>query len=77
MYGALCRKFQMHPELLQLLLSTGDLEIVENAPHDYFWGIGRTGQGQNHLGKLLMRIREEMQEEQEQCSEIEVLQDSR
>ncbi|GAQ81151.1 riboflavin biosynthesis protein RibD [Klebsormidium nitens] len=77
MYGALCRKFQMHSELSNLLVSTGDLEIVENAPHDFFWGIGRTGQGQNHLGKLLMRVRRELQEVSEKSPAVEVLQDVR
>lgn len=67
----------MHPELSELLVSTGDLEIVENAPHDFFWGVGRTGQGQNHLGRLLMRVRRDLQEVSEGSPALEVLQDVR
>src|SRR5688572_15018034 len=42
--GVLC-KFQTHAELRELLLSTGDAQIIENAPHDYFWGMGRMAVG--------------------------------
>lgn len=43
-----------------LLLSTDNEYLVEgNNWHDTFWGIC-DGRGQNHLGKLLMQIREEL-----------------
>lgn len=47
------------PELSQLLKGTGDIELVEwNWWHDTFWGkYISTGEGQNNLGKLLMKIR--------------------
>ena len=32
-------------------------EVVEAAPHDFFWGRGIDGSGSNHLGALLMRLR--------------------
>lgn len=42
-----------------LLLATGDEELVEgNTWGDTFWGVCR-GKGENHLGKLLMQIRDE------------------
>ena len=35
-----------------------------NTWHDTFWGVdAKTGEGQNHLGKILMKIREELKEE--------------
>ncbi len=34
-----------------------DEEIIENAPHDYYWGCGADGSGKNQLGKTLMRVR--------------------
>ncbi len=53
-------KFQSHPELRALLLETGDAELIEgNTWNDRFWGVCR-GQGKNHLGKLLMEIRDEL-----------------
>lgn len=47
------------PHLQELLTGTGDAELIEgNWWGDQFWGICR-GIGQNHLGKLLMKIRAE------------------
>ncbi|MCW3060810.1 MAG: hypothetical protein JWQ02_2631, partial [Capsulimonas sp.] len=50
-------KFETHSELREMLLSTGDEEIVENAPGDYYWGIGKDGSGKNMLGKILEEVR--------------------
>ena len=36
--------------------------IVENSPHDYFWGKGIDGNGENILGQLLEAVREELLE---------------
>ncbi len=48
------------PELRALLIATGDAELLEgNTWNDRFWGIWR-GQGKNHLGSLLMKIRAEV-----------------
>lgn len=60
MYLAVRRKFELHPVLQELLLATGDEPIVESAPHDYYWGEGRDGTGQNRLGKIIERIRAEL-----------------
>lgn len=47
------------PKFTHLLVQTGDREIVEvNHWHDTFWGVSaHTNQGENHLGKLIMKIR--------------------
>ena len=48
------------PKLRMLLLHTGEAELIEgNHWHDTFWGICN-GVGENHLGKILMRIRDEI-----------------
>jgi N-glycosidase YbiA len=60
MHRAVHAKFAGHPELRALLLSTGDQEIVENTSHDYYWGCGKDGGGKNMLGKILMKVREEL-----------------
>jgi predicted NAD-dependent protein-ADP-ribosyltransferase YbiA (DUF1768 family) len=57
MKKGLYAKFTQNPALLESLLSTGEREIIENSPYDSFWGCGSKGDGQNHLGKLLMRLR--------------------
>jgi ribA/ribD-fused uncharacterized protein len=56
-------KFTQHDELRALLLGTGDEDLAEAAPNDYYWGVGEDGTGQNKLGLLLMRIRAELREE--------------
>ncbi|MBB3210545.1 hypothetical protein FHS27_006392 [Rhodopirellula rubra] len=58
MRNALTAKFTTHSDLRDALLATGDEELVENAPTDYFWGCGKHGGGQNMLGKLLMETRQ-------------------
>lgn len=51
------------PELAQMLLDTGDEELVEgNWWHDTYWGVCQ-GEGENNLGKLLMKIRDEKRKE--------------
>ena len=63
-----------HTTLLDALLATGDAELVEgNWWHDQYWGVcncGRDGTcaknggvGENHLGKLLMQVRDERRKE--------------
>lgn len=63
MRRAVLKKFQTHTELKELLLSTGEEEIVENAPNDYYWGCGKDGTGKNKLGKILMEIRTHLRAE--------------
>lgn len=60
MYRAVRRKFELHSELKAMLLATGDAELIESAPTDTYWGVGRDGTGQNKLGKMIARIREEL-----------------
>jgi ribA/ribD-fused uncharacterized protein len=46
-----------YSRMQQLLLATGDEELIEgNTWYDTFWGVCN-GVGENHLGKILMEIR--------------------
>jgi len=58
MYTGLLIKFTLRQSMTEALLSTGDAELIEDSPYDYYWGIGKTGLGKNRLGILLMRLRE-------------------
>jgi ribA/ribD-fused uncharacterized protein len=58
-------------KLKQLLLDTGDREIVETSPYDKIWGVGfeaknagrkRRGWGLNLLGKAIMKVRARIKE---------------
>jgi ribA/ribD-fused uncharacterized protein len=53
-------KFDQNPELMTLLKSTAPAELVEgNTWGDTFWGV-YNGKGHNHLGKILMNIRDDI-----------------
>jgi ribA/ribD-fused uncharacterized protein len=54
-------KLATHSEVREALLATGQAEIVENSQTDSFWGWGPDRQGQNHLGKIWMKLRAELQ----------------
>ena len=60
MKRAVKKKFETHPELRKLLLDTGQQDIVENAPGDYYWGCGADGTGKNRLGAILQEVRAEL-----------------
>ena len=60
MYEIVRDKLAQHKEVQDILLSTGDNEIIENSPVDYFWGCGKDGRGRNELGKIWMKLRQEM-----------------
>ena len=58
-------KFAQNPYLAEYLLATGDMELKEgNTWGDVYWGINlRTGEGENHLGQILMALRSRFREE--------------
>lgn len=60
MEGIVRAKLAQHPYVQRKLLETGDAEIVENSPIDSFWGRGPDWQGENHLGKIWMKLRAEL-----------------
>jgi ribA/ribD-fused uncharacterized protein len=64
-------KFTQNPALRQALLDTAGTELVEASPFDRIWGIGLSAtdaraedpsqwRGQNLLGKILTRVRDEL-----------------
>ena len=71
MVEGLFEKFNQIPKLKEALLATGDTIIAEASPYDLVWGIGFTAdqpkatdqtkwRGKNLLGKVLMRVRNEI-----------------
>lgn len=60
MYFAVKKKFSTHPKIKEKLLATFPEDIIESSPYDYYWGCGQDASGQNKLGKILMRVREEL-----------------
>lgn len=60
MYNLVWLKFNQNPDMAKMLLDTGDALLEEgNTWGDKYWGTV-DGIGQNHLGMILMHIREEL-----------------
>ena len=53
-------KLEQNPYVKKKLLQTENLLICEDSPKDSFWGIGPNRNGRNELGKLWMKLREEL-----------------
>lgn len=65
MLALLRQKFGCSLELTFKLLATGDAHLEEGNDHgDMYWGTVH-GFGQNHLGKMLMKVRSELRAEME------------
>lgn len=63
MYEIVKTKFTGNEYLKLRLLNTGDAKLIEGNMHnDTYWGVCR-GVGQNKLGIILMRVREEIKQE--------------
>jgi len=71
MEGLVRQKFQ-DPVLREKLISTGTEELQEgNRWGDEFWGISfKTGKGENHLGKILMKVRDELRSKTKTLKEL-------
>jgi hypothetical protein len=65
MTRALYTQCHAYPDFAAALLATGDRPIVETAQYDYFWGVGRDQRGENHYGKVLMKLRDKLRAEQD------------
>ncbi len=52
-------KIEQNPYVLKKLLETKDYRIVEDSPKDDYWGWGINRDGENQLGKLWMKLRNE------------------
>jgi len=59
MYKALFAKFTQHIDLKIELLNT-DENYILYTNIDRFWGMGKIGKGKNKMGRLLMKVREDI-----------------
>lgn len=68
MYDVLKTKFTQHVDLREILLGTDDAVLIEHTANDSYWADGGDGSGKNMLGKLLMRLRDELKNEAQSAS---------
>lgn len=59
-------KLEQNPYVKKKLLDTKDYLIVEDSPKDDFWGWGEDRKGENQLGKLWMKLRDELRKRETQ-----------
>jgi hypothetical protein len=52
-------KVEQHPYVKKKLFESGNRELVEDSWRDSYWGWGPNKDGENHLGKLWMEVRNE------------------
>jgi ribA/ribD-fused uncharacterized protein len=59
-------KALQHEDVRKALLDSGNIKIVKHIttypPGDGFWDDGEDGKGHNHVGRMWMEIREELQD---------------
>ncbi|MBP9667895.1 NADAR family protein [Candidatus Saccharibacteria bacterium] len=53
-------KVKQYPEVKIALQATGTRKIIEVNEENDFWGCNADGKGQNNMGKILMKIRDEL-----------------
>lgn len=53
-------KMKQHPDIIKILKESGDRELLKIHPNDYYWGTGKDGSGENRMGKLWMKLRDEL-----------------
>lgn len=70
MRAAVLAKFRAHPDLRELLLSTGEEQLIEETTDDHYWGVGSTGTGVNRLGQILMEVRAILRSEPAHTKEL-------
>ena len=65
MTRAVYTKCRTHQKIAEVLIATGDKQIIETTMYDYYWGCGRDGRGHNVFGKVLMAVRDKLMQEQD------------
>lgn len=55
-------KLEQHPYIRKKLMETEAMSMVEDSPKDSFWGRGPDWNGENHLGEIWMKLRQELRQ---------------
>lgn len=53
-------KIAQHPDIIEILKESGDRGLLKIYATDYYWGTGNDGSGENRMGKLWMKLRDEL-----------------
>ena len=58
-------KVEQNPYVKKKLLQTKNFLIEEDSPKDSYWGCGQNRDGMNFLGKIWMKVRKDIMEEEQ------------
>ena len=61
MRQAVSAKFLQNRRLSEMLVATGDVELIHVSGSDLFWGRTQDGAGDNRLGLIIMAVRKSLQ----------------
>jgi ribA/ribD-fused uncharacterized protein len=53
-------KLAQHSDIMDILKESCERELLKVYDTDYYWGTGTDGSGQNKMGKLWMKLRNEL-----------------
>ncbi|NCN52482.1 NADAR family protein [Candidatus Parcubacteria bacterium] len=53
-------KLKQHDDVKQVLIESGERGLLKLHGSDYYWGTGADGSGKNRMGKIWMKLREEI-----------------
>ena len=53
-------KLTQHSDITDILKESGERELLKVYDTDYYWGTGADGSGKNKMGKLWMKLRNEL-----------------
>lgn len=63
MYEGVLEKFRQNSDIRAKLIETRNQEIREMTVKESYWGVGPNMDGENHIGKILMKVREQVKKE--------------
>ena len=63
MHEGVLEKFRQNRDIRAKLIETRNDEIREMTVKESYWGVGPDKNGANHIGKILMEVRDEVKEE--------------
>lgn len=55
-------KLAQHSDIRDILVLSGNRGLLKIYPTDHYWGTGDDGSGENKMGKLWMKLRDELHE---------------
>ncbi len=63
MYKGILEKFRQNRDIAYKLIETRNSLIGEATIDEYYWGLGKDKSGENNIGKILVKVREQIKKE--------------